>query len=369
MNNKAFEIVKKVIVAVLICMLFLIVYVAIYNSSSMKTISDVKEYVKTGTKVLYITNKKNYKKEVKELLDKYEIEYKYVDTTDIDKIDKTRLEKLINSKYITNIIVVFVDGKVKDALIDYENYESLTTFLKHYSIIPEVLDDISGIFDNVENSLDTDFTVLYLPYKYSEEIDNQEKILKIICSKYNISFRRENIYLLSSTQQEKINKLLQISEVDDQIVIFIKNKKIIGSVRGQKMRYQYIEQMNEFEFIDNIDIVNEIGTDSFEKLVHSENKNIIVIGKNNCDSCTKVLDVMSNVLVNTDYTINYLNVETQDSDLYVKVKDKLKELEYEEGVSFPMVLITENNKLLDYSIDLPTEQYLIDMFTENGIIK
>ena len=58
-----------------------------------------------------------------------------------------------------------------------------------------------------------------------------------------------------------------------------------------------------------------------------------------------------------------------DSNISLEVEERLMELNYNDGFSTPMVLVVEKNKLLNYVIGLASEQYFIDIFTENGIIK
>ena len=52
-----------------------------------------------------------------------------------------------------------------------------------------------------------------------------------------------------------------------------------------------------------------------------------------------------------------------------EVKEKLESIGYTSGFSIPLVLIIESNKILDYAIGNSKEEYFIDIFTENGIIK
>lgn len=370
MNFKVSDLIKKIILFIGFCVALILISLITFKSTNNKIISDIKEFIQTENKIIYITNSKNYSKEVIKLLDDYEANYMYVNIDNLDKIDKTRLEKIINSKYLTDIIVIYENGHIVDALIDYENYESLTTFLKQYNVIPKVLKSTKGIKESIESALQDDYTLLYLPYEYEDEIKEQDRILTNICNKYDIKYKKIDTYLLSNNQKEKINKILQISEVDEQIVILIKDKKIVGSIRDEKSRYEYIQELYDFDFVSNkIDIVNTIGVDSFIKIIESQTKNVIVIGQEDCKNCTPVLDRLSEILADTEYTINYINIENIDSDISVKVQNKLNEIEFKEGFTTPIVIITENNKLLDFSIGLASEEYYFDIFKENGIIK
>lgn len=370
MNFKISDLTKKVLLFLVFCILLIIISTLTLKSNSNKVISDIKEFIKTDTKLLYITNEKKYNKEVEELLSEYEVEYMYIDIAQLDKIDKTRLEKIINSKYLTNIIVVYENGDIKDALIDYENYDSLTTFLKQYNIIPKILKSNTRIIEQVEEKINSDYLLMYLPYEYDDHIDDQDSILREICDKYDIKYKQIDAYLLSNNQKEKLNQILQISKVENQIIILIKNGKIIGSIRELEDKYEYLKKLYEFNFIEEkVDIVNSIGVDSFSKIIESNSKSIIVLGTDNCNVCDKVLNKLSEILINSEYTINYLNIKSFDSDISKTIQDKIKSIGYEDGFTTPMVIISENNRILDYIIGLSEDEYYIDIFKQNRIIR
>ena len=51
------------------------------------------------------------------------------------------------------------------------------------------------------------------------------------------------------------------------------------------------------------------------------------------------------------------------------LKEKMENIGYDGGFSLPIVLIVESNKILDYAIGNSKEEYFLDIFIENGVIK
>ena len=149
MKKNTFDIVKKFWLVILFVVVFIVFIALLIASSDNKIINDIKEFISDNTKVLYISNNKNYSDYPIKLLNKYDIEYMYVNSEKLSQFEKTKIENLINSKYLSNIIVIFKDGEIIDAIIDYKDEESLNKFFQKYNIIPEVIGDIDNILTDI----------------------------------------------------------------------------------------------------------------------------------------------------------------------------------------------------------------------------
>lgn len=357
--NKIF----KIIIFIIILIIFIIPIIKVKNNDFIKNIN---EFIQDGTKVLYITDEKNYSDYPINIFKKYEIDYLYLDSTNFSKYEKSKLEKIINSKYLTDIIVIYEDGEIVDAIIEYEDEESLNVFLQQYKIIPEVISDIKGIFENVKTSLESSISIMYLPYKLDQKIEEQDKILSKLSKKYDIEYNKINAYLLSGVQQQKLNSILQISSVDDQIVIFIKDGKITGSVRGINDRDEYKSKLYEYKLIYEItDYVNNIDYDEFIDLISSKEKSIILVGKENSKDCETIIEELKSIIIENDIKINYFITD----DIDKIIQSELKKIDFNDGFTLPIMLIMEDGRLLDYVIGVSSKEFYIDIFTENGIIK
>ena len=356
--------------AIIFISLIIIFFSLLIATKDNNLIKEIKDFVKVDTRVLYITNEDNYSDYPIDLFKKYEINYLYINSNKLSKIEKNKIQKIINSGYLSSIIVIFNNGEIQDAIIEYEKDEKLNKFLQNNELIPTVIGDNSKIIDNVNEILETEYSIIYLPYDNIDEIEKQDEILKDISEDYEINYKRVNAYLLSKNQQNKLNSILQISTVEDQIVILVKNKKIIGSIRGINNKKDYLNQLKEFNFIEEVSyLITHINLEEFNNLLNNSQKNVVLIGKDDCKFCDEVIGTLNNISINYDIKINYINIGEMNSDLSIELQNKLNELNYNDGFTTPITLIIENNKLLDYVIGASDEQYFIDIFTENGIIK
>lgn len=366
-NLKAIKSIILIIVFILLLIIFFSLLVATKDNNFIK---EIKEYTKSDTKILYISNKDDYKKYPIELFKKYELDYMYINSTKLSKFEKNKLEKIINSKYLSNIIVIFENGNIKDAIIEYKDEVSLNKFMQKNTMIPEIIGDNSKIIDSVNNMITKEYALIYLPYENHDLIEKQNNILKEISREYGIDYKKIDAFLLSNIQKKKLNSILQISTVEDQILILIKDFKIIGSIRGINNKRKYLNNLTEFKFIEEIGyFITHINFEKFNNLVINDKKSIISIGKDDCKYCDEVIGTLNDIAINYDLEINYINVGKIDSDIAKQIENKLISLNYNDGFTTPLTLIVENNKVLDYVIGASNEKYFLDIFSENGIIK
>ena len=371
MNSNTFSAIKKIIKIFIILSVFSIALILISYFLDNKVIKDIKEFTKSGTKVLYITEKNKYSEKPIELLKKYEVDYQYINSSNLSSIEKKKIKKIINTKKIDNVIIIYNNGKIKDVLLDYESNESLISFFQSNDILPQVLGKVDGILESVIDTIKTDYTLMYLPYEYVAGIELQDEILKNICKKYKIKYKLINAYLLSESQKEKLNSILQVSKVENQIIILIKGNEIVGSIRDEYDEKSYVEELVNNKFIDlsNKSIEDIENYNKFEEIIKLPEKNIIVIGKNECKYCDDVIDRLNEIGNKYELIIYYINIEDIDSELSNRIKAKLQELEYSDGFTTPLTFITESNKIIDYIIGASDEEYFVDVFVENGLIR
>lgn len=360
---------KKVIHIVSFCILVLLFLLLLIFTMDSKKIKEIDEFIKTDVKLLYITPTKVSDYTTK-ILDNYDIEYMNIESSKLSVFEIKKLEEITNSNDLNNIIVIYMNGKFIKSL-NKNKKEDVQKFLQESDIIPsKIFYDVGKIMNSANKILDDDYSMVYIPYKYSRDVDNQDQIFNDISSKYNIGYKRIDAYLLSNTQQQKINNLLGISYVEDQILILVKDKKNIANIRGVHSKNTYIESLYEFNFINELDIkINNIDIDDFEDKLESNTKNIILIGAEQLKDSRDIFALLNQMIYNYDIEVDYIDVENETSKTYNKVKEKLENIGYEGGFSLPIVIIVEANNILDYAIGNSKEDYFIDIFIENGVIK
>lgn len=369
MKANTFDTIKKTLKIIIFLLIITTFGILLIFSKDNKKIKVVKEFVKTGTKVLYISTDDKHSNYLENLLEKYDIEYFYINSSELSKIEKTKLEKIINSKYLSNIVVTFKDGKVTDAIIDYASETQLNEFLQKNGIIPQVMGDIKGILESA-NQIDFELGIIYIPYKYVTGIAEQMKILEEISKEYGATYKMIDAYLLSFIQQEKLNSIFQISSVDNQIVILIKNGKIINSIRGIKSKSEYINELYDKNFINTKEnYISDINFYEFENLFNQSKKSVVIISKENCKYCSEVISLLNSISLDYNIEVFNLNIINFNNELASDVSKKLNEYGYVDGLTTPLTLLIESNKLIDYVIGPSNEEYFVEIFKENGIIK
>lgn len=361
---------KRIIYIILFSLLILIFLVLVYLTIDGKQIREIKDFVRTDIKVLYVMEDESLNYPI-EIMDKYSIDYLKINNNELTIFERKKLEKIIDSKNIKNALVIYENGQVKDKLFEYKDKTSVNKFLQDNNIIPsELVDYVDKIMNESQKLLDSSYSMVYIPYNKTENIEAQAEIFKQIAEEYSIEYKRIDAYLLSNKQQEKINGLLGISTVENQILILIKDNKMIANIRGPHRKNTYIDTLYDVNFIYELENkVNEIDYNIYKTLLNSNEKNIIVIGNDNNKDSNDVIKNLNRIIYNYDIVVNYINVENTNSDLFNKVKEKLEEIGYTGGFSIPLVVIVESGKILDFAIGNSNEEYFIDIFIENGVIK
>ena len=353
-------------ICILLVLIIIFIILLLFTSDSKKIIT-IQDFIKTDTKVLYISlnQKDDY---IKNILNRYEINYLNIDKSTLTIFEIKKIKELVNNDLQKNLIVIYKNGVILDILFDCEQEKTVNEFLQKNNIIPKVLDDkVENIMKEATSILDNDYLMLYIPYIEGDDIKNQDEIFKDLANRYNIPYKMINATLLSETQHEKINKILGISSVEDQIFVLIKNYKVVANIRGKHSKNTYKEELYKNDFIIDLkDKIEYIDYDEFKDVLKEDKKNIILINDEKSDSFINLLNKM---IYSYDLEIKCINVSKEESVIYNKVKEKIENIGYDGAYSLPIVIILESNKVLEYVIGDTTEEYLLDIFIENGIIK
>jgi len=361
---------KKIIYIISFCLLVLMFLFLVYLTIDGNKIREIKDFIRTDTKILYITEDENLDYPIK-VMDKYSIDYYKINSSELTIFERKKIEKIVDGKKFGNVLVIYENGKIKDKLFEYKDKESVNKFLQDNNVIPSVLVDyVDKIMSESQKLLESSYSMVYIPYKKIDNIENQDEIFKQIANEYSIDYKKIDAYLLSNKQQEKINSLLGISTVEDQILILVKDNKMIANIRGPHRKNTYIETLYDVNFINELENkVNEIDYNLYKELLNSNEKNIIVIGNENNRDSNDVIENLNKIIYNYDIEVNYINIENIDSNLSNKVREKLENIGYSGAFSIPLVVVVESGKILDFAIGNSNEEYFVDIFIENGVIK
>lgn len=356
---------KQIIYAVSFLLLFLIFIILILFTKDSEKIKEIKEFLKTDTKIIYIIKNESLSYPI-ELLDKYSIDYIKIDYKDLSIFERKKIKNIIDNNDITNSLVIYKNGKKRSILENLKEQE-IVKFLQKNNIIPsEIVDNVEEIVTESNSILDSTYSMVYIPYTNLAEIEKQDQIFKDIASDYEIEYKKIDAYLLSNNQQEKMNSSLGLSLVEDQILILVKDNKMVANIRGVHSKNTYIEKLYSVNFINELENkINEIEYDEFNDILKDKEKRIILLGYEK--EVNEVFNLLNEMIYNYDINVSFMNID--NSNLNNKVKEKLEEIGYNGAITYPLVIITESNKILEYVIGNSKEEYFIDIFIENGVIK
>lgn len=366
MNEK----IKRIIYIVVLVLIILTFVSLLFFTKDSEKIKEIQDFVKTDTKVLYVSlkNNNNY---IEKLLDKYDVNLLSVNSSTLSIFEIKKLKDITNTKSLNNVVIVYQNGKIVGTLNNYHKEEELNNFLQKYNIIPsKIVDNVKNIMEDSLNLLDNEYLMAYIIYEEHSDIEEQNEMFESISLKYSIPYKKIDATLLSKNQHEKINSLLGISSVEDQILILIKDKKVVSNLRGIHSKNTYKETLNDAGFIDeSLNGVEYIDYDAFEEILDLNEKNIILIGNDKTKNSIYLLNLLNKITHNYNIAAKYINIKKEDLELYNNIKNKIADIGYEGAYSLPIMLIVESNKILDFVIGNTTEEYLIDLFLETGVIK
>ena len=133
---------------------------------------------------------------------------------------------------------------------------------------------------------------------------------------------------------------------------------------------EYLDKFEEYRFIDDINnYLKHISYSNFKELLKNQEKTVILIGKDECKYCNDVMTALNSISIDYNVEINYINIENMDTSIAKDVEISLTSLGYNDGFTTPLTIVVENNSLIEYIIGASNEEYFVDIFKENGIIK
>lgn len=359
--------ISYIIIFILLIISFIFLLLATKDSPKIKEVS---EFIKTDTKVVHLTSDVN-KRYISNLLKRYNVDCIEIDTSKLSIFETRKLKKLVDNNELENTIIIYQNGKKIHSLTKYRENKEVKEFFQRNNIIPnKIVDNVDFIVSSANNILENQYSMIYMPYKEHEEIENQDQFLEEISCEYSIDYKKIDAYLLSQTQQEQINSMLEISLVEDQILILVKDNKMVANIRGIHSKNTFIENLYDVNFIDELaNKINNIDYYKYKDLLKSKDKNILLLGSNSVKDSNDIYELLNKMIYNYEISVNYLNIDKEQTYLYNKVKEKLENIGYNGTFSIPMVVIVESENVLDYIIGNSTEEYFLDIFIETGVIK
>ena len=344
----------------------------ISNSKASDIITKYNNFMdNTKLGIIYLGIDNDVNKELKNYANNYDIEYMYINLNKVTSIKRKKLKEKLKLKKIDSTLVIVKDGNVIDS-INGCNTETnkIELFLMNNEIIPKELGDTSSQiakFDEAINS--NDATIIYIANNKNTSNEEHNKKLKEFCTDYSINYTFVEGYYLSDSQKLSLLNKVNYSEIHDEFLILVDEGEIkyVTELVSSEQK-EYFELMSTYGIIDSTSVasLNEINLDRFKKIVSSNEKNITILTSDNCLYCDRIKPIIGKIGIQNNVTIYNLHINEKNQNSLIEY---LSEIGYDESVSFPLVIISENGKILDYVIGFSDKEFYIEKFKELGVIR
>ena len=173
---------------------------------------------------------------------------------------------------------------------------------------------------------------------------------------------------INSSYMSKILEKLNLTSIGTPYLAIVSNGKIVDTQNG------YADYDKTFEFLQENNIIaedpklllNYIDYEEYDKLLKSDEKNIIVVGQSTCGYCVQAKLILNEIAEEKDVTINYLNISYMTEEEGEKFESSLEYFEGSWGT--PVMMIVQDGKMIDIVEQLVTKDEYIEFLEENGVL-
>ena len=227
----------------------------------------------------------------------------------------------------------------------------------------EIYENFTAKYNGSEN------TLVYLGSSTCGYCSLLNPSIQDMAKRYDFEYLYIDISEMSSSYLGKIMTDLNIEKIGTPYLAIVSNGKVVDK------QNEYDDYNVVFEFLQENEIIaedaelalNYIDYDTYEKLLNSKDKEVIVIGKTTCGYCVQAKIILNDVASENDVEINYFDYAKSDSD---EREAFLESLDYfqEEEWGTPILMIVQNGKIVDMIEQLVTEDEYIEFLEENEVI-
>lgn len=174
---------------------------------------------------------------------------------------------------------------------------------------------------------------------------------------------------ISSGYLKKILAKLELSSLGTPYLAVVSNGKVVDTQNG------YSDYDITFEFLQDNKIIaedqelllNYIDYEEYEKLLKSDEKNVIVVGQSTCSYCVQAKLTLNEIVEENDITINYLNISYLTEEEGEKFESSLDY--FEDSWGTPIMMIVKDGKIVDIIEQYVEKDEYVEFLEENGVIE
>lgn len=328
---------------------------------------EILKYSKLG--VIYLGSDDEIASDCNDYSINYEFDFIHLETNRISKTKQEKIKKELNIYNVNSTIVIVQDG-VPVSSMNVKNQDDVVTFLRKNRVVPMIIGDTNDILATYKEGLASkEEALIYLSTSLGEDTKEKSKVIGKVSNDHKLNYYEIPGYLLSYKQLKNIMSQLGFSEIQDDLLLYVRNGEVLYILDADKATENYYFQLLSNRGIIDIassENLKAIDIDELSDMVQDKEKNVIFIAVDNCKYCDNIESILSQIAKEENIKIYSLDA-TEDTE---KVSSVIKDLGYNEGLTItPFVLIAENNKYIDSIIGLADKDLFMNKFIEYGVIK
>ena len=339
----------------------------IKEKSNVKVIDEFNNLSKNSSVyVLYMGNDSVYDDELKLYKKYYEFDYQKINVNRLTIKNVRKFKDIFKLTKLKNSIVIYKKGKLINAS-NVSNIDEMNKVLKDSKVIPAVIEDPTSEKELINNTLNSEEdTLIYVSFVNNDLVKEKSDSLKTLCDEYKIKYQFIKGYIFSEKQILNYMNQFNYSSIKNELLVILENKEIKKIIEFDSLYYDdYIEIFKNYDIINSIsDYLKYVDINTFNELAKTDEKNIFVFGDSKCKYCDSLKYTLGSIAKEKNIVIHYVDLPDD-----VNLSDSLKPLEYEGNYTYPLTIIIENKKILDYVIGDSEKDFYINLFTKDGIIR
>lgn len=227
----------------------------------------------------------------------------------------------------------------------------------------EVYEQFTTNFNGQEN------TLVYLGSSTCGYCSLLNPSLQDMADRYEFDYMYIDINEMSSSYLRKVINDLGLTSVGTPYLAIVANGEVVDTQNG------YDDYNVVFEFLQDNEIIaedaelalNYIDYETYEDLLASDDKEVIVVGQTTCGYCVQAKVILNDVATEHEVEINYIDYAKLDTD---EQESFVESLEYfqEEEWGTPIMMIVQNGEIVDMIEQLVTEDEYVEFLEENEVI-
>lgn len=228
----------------------------------------------------------------------------------------------------------------------------------------EIYEQFTADFNDSENKL------VYLGSSTCGYCSLLNPSLQDMASRYEFDYLYIDINEMSSSYVRKVINDLGLTKVGTPYLAIVSNGKVVDTQDG------YDDYNVVFEFLQDNGLIDEeakldlnyIDYETYEKLLSSKDKEVIVVGQTTCGYCVQAKVILNDVARDNEIEINYIDYAKLDEDEREKFSESLEYFQEEEWGT-PIIMIVQDGEIVDMIEQLATEDEYVEFLEENEVIE